>query len=924
GVNATYTEFGQSNGTFGQHIAQNLGLSAENTWSSFDEYPRLVGDVNGDGKDDIVAFGWHGVYVALSNGNGFNSKQFVLNNFGHSNGWSSQNKYPRQLGDVNGDGRVDIIGFGMNRTFVAFGQANGTFSQPIAQNLGLTVQDTWSSFDQYPRLVGDVNKDGRADIVAFSASGVEVALGTSHYNDVFEVRSANHIYNGGYGTDTLDVSKSESGYVIHLDGQNEGSAKSGNINHKLFSIENVIGSNFKDFIYGDGQANRLEGNGNDDVIEGRSGNDILSGGLGNDTLDGGTGSDRVIETGDVNFTLSVVNIPNDTNNTHQLTGLGTDTLRNIETVELQGGASNNTLDASLATVKVELKGLGGDDTLKGGLGDDILAGGAGTNYLWGGQGSDTFVTEAGGIQIIKDFERGVDKIDMAQAQVNQISFDYDALPGSTIIKVKGTEGARVKGSLVDSISLINTSKDIKPQTLTPEQIQNISAMLQKWAESYATSLRRSTNNVQLVNNNLQMVGGDLKFINWGTEQTQTNQGLEIENMTRNASMLFRNNSTEASSVTFSYSDGKGYEISNENTTQWEIGNTSSIGGSVTVGAEAGVIFTKVSTELTIETSYEHSWSNGGSNTKINTDNVNTQQDTSIQFNAPARAVTKAIATATGGEYSGGKYEIPITISGSIGIDLNGDGDALDANEINNLPINAILQYYNPQQFVGEGLQRTFTLPQGQVLLYNETTKAKVTGTADGAFFTKVDASVASAFDWLLTNPTRAESRDGVNYQAFGQSVEERYWLIRNSEYSRPSGTTLRIEGFTPEEDFIGIQHRAINSEDDIMFATNVGVGIDPADKLILKAGSYTQDNSTFQTTQILMGGTGNLTTIDDNDVLAELIGVAPHQLLGSSSRESLTRGDMTSNFMFGIEGTIWDNSLASGNGTNVLQLLQTV
>ncbi|MBD2363772.1 hypothetical protein H6G36_21715 [Anabaena minutissima FACHB-250] len=152
----------------------------------------------------------------------------------------------------------------------------------------------------------------------------------------------------------------------------------------------------------------------------------------------------------------------------------------------------------------------------------------------------------------------------------------------------------------------------------------------------------------------------------------------------------------------------------------------------------------------------------------------------------------------------------------------------------------------------------------------------------------------------------------------------RYWLIRDSIYgSGPLGTTLRIEGFTPAEDFIGIDHNAIQSKDDILFGTDVGVGIDPADKLILKAGSYTQGNITFQTTQILMGGTGYLNTIDDNDVLAELIGVAPHQLLGSSSRESLTRGDMTSNFMFGTQGTIWDNSLASGDGTNILQLLET-
>ncbi|WP_414579272.1 hypothetical protein [Anabaena sp. CCY 9402-a] len=800
---------------------------------------------------------------------------------------------------INGNQGDDRIFGGAGNDTIDGGTGNDTINgnQGDDRIFGGTGNDTLDGDDGNDTIYGD---DGNDTI--YGDQGDDRIYGGAD-NDTLDGGTGNDILDGGTGNDLIN-------------------AGAGN--------DFIYAGAGNDTIHGGTGNDRIFGDDGDDTIFGDDGDDTIFGSAGNDTLDGGEGNDRVIEKRNVNFTL--FEIPNDTNNTHQLMGLGTDSLKNIETVELHGGAGNNTLDASLATVKVELKGLEGNDTLKGGSRNDILAGGAGTNNLWGGEGSDTFVTESGGIQIIKDFERGVDKIDMAQAQVNQISFDFSN-QDSTIIKVNGEERARIEGSLVDSSSLINTSKDIKPQPLTAAQVKNLSAMLQKWAESYATSLGLSTDNVQLVNNNLQMVGGDLTFIDFGTEETHTDQGLEIENMTRNASMFFRNNSTESSSVTFSYSDGKGYEVSNQDTTQWEIGNTFGLGTSVTVGGKAGIPFlAQSSVEATVETSYEHSLSNGGSNTKINTDNVNTQQDTSIQFNAPAGAVTKAIATATGGEYSGGKYEIPITISGSIGIDLNGDGDASDPGEINNLPVNAILQYYNPQEFVGEGFQKTFRLPEGQDLFYNETTKAKVTGTADGAFFTNVNASVASAYDWSLTNPTISEYLNGVNYQAqlntgnaVGQAVEERYWLIRDSEYGpRPSGTTLRIEGFTPAEDFIGIDHNAIDSDADIMFATNVGVGIDPADKLILKAGSYTQDNFTFQTTQILMGGTGDLTTIDDNDVLAELINVAPHQLLGSSSRESLTRGDMTSNFMFGTQGTIWDNGLPSGDGTNILQLLETV
>jgi hypothetical protein len=34
-----------------------------------------IGDVNGDGKDDLVGFGFDGVYIALSTGSGFGAVQ---------------------------------------------------------------------------------------------------------------------------------------------------------------------------------------------------------------------------------------------------------------------------------------------------------------------------------------------------------------------------------------------------------------------------------------------------------------------------------------------------------------------------------------------------------------------------------------------------------------------------------------------------------------------------------------------------------------------------------------------------------------------------------------------------------------------------------------------------------------------------------
>lgn len=147
-------------------------------------------------------------------------------------------------------------------------------------------------------------------------------------------------------------------------------------------LDTLLGGNSRDTLRGGSGADVLNGGSGNDLIVGQGGSgDVLTGGTGDDTLNGGSGTDFLVEAGDVDLTL--------TNTT--LVGLGNDSFTNLESFELSGGPSANSISAagfSLAGSTLLINGDGGNDTIVGAAIDDSINGGSGNDSIRGGSGDD--------------------------------------------------------------------------------------------------------------------------------------------------------------------------------------------------------------------------------------------------------------------------------------------------------------------------------------------------------------------------------------------------------------------------------------------------------------------------------------------------------------------------------------------------------
>ena len=248
------------------------------------------------------------------------------------------------------------------------------------------VDDIFGGYTIARGVVIENATGGGGDDVLIGNSAVNVIKGNGG-DDWLMGREGGDTLDGGAGFDTASYSDADGGVKASL-ASNKGTSGDA-AGDKFISIEKLEGSAFADQL--------TSGNGSD-VLSGLDGNDTLSGGNQNDTLDGGDGNDD-LDGGNHDDTL--------------IGGGGNDTLDggNHDDV-LDGGDGDDMLSGG--NHDDVLLGGDGDDTLSGGNHKDILNGGAGNDTLTGGNHNDVFAfTDLGGEDVITDFRRGQDKIDLS-------------------------------------------------------------------------------------------------------------------------------------------------------------------------------------------------------------------------------------------------------------------------------------------------------------------------------------------------------------------------------------------------------------------------------------------------------------------------------------------------------------------------------
>lgn len=163
-LNRTYTALSNGDGTFGT-LNGGYDHPVPCCWGT---YQTLVGDVSGDQVPDILWFYSSASADYLHKALGATSGQIYFQDLQVLTGSFGPGPYTGVLGDVDGDGISDLIAYRLTSSTNTIAVARGTSPSGVVDPTitPLQVSPISANWNQaLPGLVGDVNGDGRTDVV---------------------------------------------------------------------------------------------------------------------------------------------------------------------------------------------------------------------------------------------------------------------------------------------------------------------------------------------------------------------------------------------------------------------------------------------------------------------------------------------------------------------------------------------------------------------------------------------------------------------------------------------------------------------------------------------------------------------------------------------------------------------------------------